>query len=174
MATVAPTRATDQVSRVVLGAVRIVVGLLWLTNTGWKVPPDFGRAGNRGLHRYLQAAVDHPVFQPYSWFVEHVVLPHLTLFGWWVLLLEVVLGAFLTFGLATRFWALVGTGHAVLIALSVLRLGGEWPWSYYLMVAANLVVFATAGGRCFGIDGVIRPSLAQHRRGLGRFLWWAS
>ena len=107
------------------------------------------------------------------WFrvVEHLVLPNFRFFGWLVLLLEVALGAFLTFGIATRLWALVGAVHAGVIALCVLRLRDVWPWSYYLLIVANLLLFATAAGRVAGIDGVVRPALGSSRGWLAR-LWW--
>ncbi len=166
MASVTTTTAPDRASRAIVAAARIVVGLLWMTNAGWKVPPAFGERGNRGLYRFAAAAVDDPVFPPFSWIVEHVVLPNFRFFGWVVLLVEISLGAFLTFGIATRLWAVVGAAQATLIALSVLRLRGEWPWAYYLMIVANLLLFATAAGRFAGIDGVVRPALAD---GSGRF-----
>jgi thiosulfate dehydrogenase [quinone] large subunit len=162
--------APDRASQAVVAGGRIVVGLLWMSNAGWKVPPAFGEAGNRELYRFTAAAVDQPVFPPLSFVVEHVVLPNFRLFGWLVLLLEVALGAFLTFGIATRLWAAVGSVHAIVIALCVLRLRGEWPWSYYLLIVANAMLFATAAGRFAGIDGVVRPVLAGSRTRLAR--WW--
>jgi thiosulfate dehydrogenase [quinone] large subunit len=147
--------APDRAARTVVAAGRIVVGLLWMSNAGWKVPPAFGENGNRDLYRFTSAAVDQPVFPPFSFVVEHVVLPNFRFFGWLVLLVEIALGAFLTFG----------------IALCVLRLRGEWPWSYYLMIVANLLLFATAAGRFAGIDGVVRPALANSRARLAH-LWW--
>ena len=116
--------APDRAARTVVAAGRIVVGLLWMSNAGWKVPPAFGENGNRDLHRFTAAAVDQPVFPPFSFVIEHVVLPNFRFFGWIVLLVEIALGAFLTFGIATRLWAVVGGVHATVIALCVLRLAG--------------------------------------------------
>jgi thiosulfate dehydrogenase [quinone] large subunit len=166
----APILAPGRGSRAIVAATRIVVGLVWLSNTGWKEPPAFGERGNRDLYRFTRAAVDEPVFPPYSWLVEHLVLPNFRFFGWLVLLLEIALGAFLTFGIATRLWAVVGAVHAVLIALTVVRLRGEWPWAYYLMIVANLVLFATMAGRFAGIDGVVRPELERSEGRVAR--WW--
>jgi thiosulfate dehydrogenase [quinone] large subunit len=163
--------APDRAARTVVAAGRIVVGLLWMSNAGWKVPPAFGESGNRDLHRFTAAAVDQPVFPPFSFVIEHLVLPNFRFFGWLVLLVEIALGAFLTFGIATRLWAVVGAVHATVTALCVLRFRGEWPWSYYVMIVANLLLFATAAGRFAGIDGVVRPALATSRAGVAR-LWW--
>jgi thiosulfate dehydrogenase [quinone] large subunit len=161
---------TDRFGRLTLAAVRLAVGVLWLTNTRWKTPLDFGEDGGGGLYGFTKGAVDHPVLAPYSWLVEHVVLPQFRLFGWLVLLLEVLLGAFLLLGLATRFWGVVGAVQAVVIGLAVARSPGEWPWSYLLMIAANIVVAATAAGRFVGVDGVLRPIWAKRPSRWSRWL----
>ena len=144
----------------VMAAIRIGVGVLWLTNTNWKTPPDFGQAGGGGLYGYTRDAVDHSVFAPYSWIVEHGVLPNFRAFGWMVLLLEASLAAFLLLGLTTRFWALLSAVQAAAVGLSVGLSPGEWPWSYYLMVMVSVSLWATAAGRTWGLDGVLRPILA--------------
>ena len=144
-----------------MAIIRIGAGVLWLTNTNWKTPPDFGQSGNGGLYGYTKDAVDHSVFAPFSWIVQHGVLPNFRAFGWMVLVLEAALAAFLILGLTTRFWALVGAVQAAAIGLSVGLSPGEWPWSYYLMVMVNLSLWATAAGRTWGLDGVVRPVLAM-------------
>ena len=164
----------DRTSRVALAGIRIAVGIMWLTNTRWKTPTDFGRSGGGGLYGYTKDAVDHPVLRPYSWVVEHVVLPNFTAFAWGVFLLEVSLGAFLILGLATRFWGVVGGVQSLAIGLSVARTPNEWAWSYILMIAANLVLAATAAGRYGGLDGVLRPAWMTRRDGLSRLLVRAS
>jgi len=85
------------------------------------------------------------------------VLPNLTFFGWLTLLLEASLGAFLLVGLVTRLWAVLDIGQSLAIALSVLDAPNEWQWSYYLMILAHLALYATAAGRAYGLDGVLRP-----------------
>lgn len=156
-------------SRLARGGVavlRIGVALLWIQNVAWKTPPDFGRHANNGLYFFTRFAVDRPVFAPYAWFVEHVVLPNFAFFGWMTLIIEAGLGAFLLIGLATRFWAVVGLAQSLAITLSVLNAPHEWHWSYYLMILAHIAVFASAAGRSFGIDGVLRPGW---RKSTGRF-----
>ncbi|MBA2561207.1 MAG: TQO small subunit DoxD, partial [Propionibacteriales bacterium] len=111
--------AEERLARAVPVILRLSVGFLWLTNAGWKVPPDFGQEAGRGLYGFTAAAVEHPVFSPFSWVVEQVILPNFTVFGWGVLILEASLGAFLLLGLATRFWALVGVAQSIGIGLSV-------------------------------------------------------
>ena len=168
------TAVTDRSSRIIFAGIRIAVGVMWLTNTRWKTPTDFGKKGGGGLYGFTRAAVDHPVFPPYSWVVRHIVLPNFALFGWMVLFVEVSLGAFLILGLASRFWGTVGAIQALFIGLSVARAPNEWPWSYLLMIAANLTVVAAAAGRFTGIDGVLRPIWSTRRDRVSKLLMRAS
>lgn len=75
-------------NRRVMAIVRVVVGVLWLSNLGWKTPTDFGV-----LHNYTRDAVSHPVVAPFSWFAQHVVLPHFSVFAWTTLFVETLLAA---------------------------------------------------------------------------------
>ena len=142
---------------------------------GWKNPPTFGRGAHpSGLYSFTSDAVRYPAFPPYSWVVKHLVLPNFAVFGWFALLLETALGAFLLVGLATRLWALVGVGQTVAISLSVLRVPGEWHWSYLLMLLVHLALFATAAGRYGGVDGVLRDRWRASSGRLSRALVAAS
>ncbi|MEP7054060.1 MAG: DoxX family protein [Actinomycetota bacterium] len=162
---------SSRLSRALIAVVRVAAAFLWIQNAGWKIPPTFGKDANpSGLFEWASKAVKYPVFPPYSWLVEHVVLPHFTLFGWGVLVVESSLGAFLLIGLATRFWALVGIGQTLAITLSVLNAPGEWHWSYFLMLMVHLVLFAVAAGRYGGLDGVLRPRWQTSQSPLARIL----
>lgn len=141
------------VSRALAG-LRIVAGLLWLFNANWKRPPDFGRDDERLLYGYVQAAIDHPVFPPFSWVMENVVQPAFIPFGWGVLVVETLLAALLLTGTYTRLAALLGIAQCGAIALSVLQAPGEWPWSYYLLIAVHVVLFFGSAGLVWGVDGV--------------------
>lgn len=167
-----PLRARS--AQALMAIVRIGVALMWIQNVAWKRPLDFGRAADNGLYFWAGQAVDHPVLPPYSWFVETVFLPGIEVFGWMILLVEGGLGAFLLIGLATRLWALIGIAQSVAIALSVLHAPHEWHWAYYLMILAHVALFATAAGRWFGVDGVLRPLWQESRRPWARALAVAS
>ena len=133
MATTAPAPSLeDRAAAWTAFGLRVTLGVLWLVNSGWKRPPDFGENQGRGLYAFTRDAVEHEVFAPFAWVVREVVLPNFRFFGWGVLLTEAALGAFLLLGLATRFWAVVGLVQSAFITLSVLNTPGEWEWSYYL------------------------------------------
>lgn len=104
---------------IVLTGLRLLAGLIWLYNVVWKVPPDFGERGRRDLYHFTHLAVEHPVFTPFSWVIEHAVLPYFTAFGWGVLFAESALAVLLLTGTAVRLAALIGIGQSVAIGLSV-------------------------------------------------------
>jgi thiosulfate dehydrogenase (quinone) large subunit len=147
--------------RIVIGVTRIVVGLLWLANLEWKRPADFGLDLKNGLYKYVDSAVRLPVWDPYAWFVENVVLKQYRLFGWITLITEIALAALLLVGYKTRLIALAGAGLSVSIALSVLNYDKayEWPWSYYLMVVIHLFLWATNAGTSLGMDGAVKRGI---------------
>jgi hypothetical protein len=148
-----PVESSRRSQGVGLAVLRLLVGLLWLYNVGWKRPPDFGRDNEGQLYRYVQGAVDDPLLAPYSWLLEQVVLPNFTLFGWGVLIVESLLAAFLLTGAYTRLFALVGVAQGLAIGLSVIGTPGEWPWGYYMLIGIHVALFATAAGQYAGVDG---------------------
>jgi hypothetical protein len=146
---------SDHISRRwVPDLLRWTAGLLWLSNAGWKVPPNFGRSGDecRSLCRYVEEGVNHPVLPGSSWLFENVFVPNLTAFGWATVLSETVLAALLISGRHLRVAAVLGIVQSAGIGLAVANADGEWYWSYALMIALHLAVLVTA-------VQVSRPSL---------------
>jgi hypothetical protein len=164
--------ATDEVPRGQAGGaafLRVLLGLMWLHNVSWKVPPDFGNAGG-GLYKWTAFAVSHPVFPPYSWVVEHAVLPNIEVFGWGVLIAESALAVLLLTGAWVRVAAVLGVGMSLSIGLSVAVAPHEWPWAYWLMIGAHAAVLFSSAGRAFAVDA-LRSQLGSARR-LGQ-VWGA-
>jgi len=58
--------------------------------------------------------------------------------------------------------------------MSVMNAPHEWEWSYYLMILAHVALFATAAGRSYGLDGVLRPSWRRSDRWFSRPLMMVS
>ena len=151
-----------------IGSVRVLVGLMWLANIHWKVPPDFGKDGGGGLYKYSASGLRHSPFALFGWVNEHVVLENFGFFGWFTLLSEIGLAALLIVGYKTRWVALAGAGMAVPIMLSVLYYdrADEWSWSYLLMIGVHLLLWATAAGDHLGLDGVLRRGSRDAQRSL--------
>ncbi len=137
-----------------LGLLRILLGLLWLYNVSWKRAPDFGEEADNGLYHFTAYAVSDPVLPPFSWVVENLVLPNITLFGYGVILAETALAVMLLTGTAVRAAAALGVAQSLAIGLAVAFAPNEWPWSYWLMIGAHLVLLLGVSGRWAAVDAV--------------------
>jgi thiosulfate dehydrogenase (quinone) large subunit len=142
----------------VLGGARIIVGLMWLANLHWKVPPGFGESSGGGLYKYSASVTRNSTFGPFTWLTEQLVLPNFALFGWFTVIAETVLAVLLLVGYRTKLAALAGAAMSIPIFFSVIYYdrADEWAWSYFLMFAAHLLVYASDAGAHLGLDGVLR------------------
>jgi hypothetical protein len=157
------------VSGVALTALRLLVGLMWLWNVVWKVPPDFGENKKDGPYFWTRLGGDFPVFAPFRWLLEHLVLPNFTVFGWLTLVVESLLAVLLLTGIAVRLAALIGIGQSLAIGLTVAVAPHEWPWAYAMMIGIHLVLMLTASAQYAAVDGV-RAAAAMGDSGPGRRL----
>jgi len=135
-----------------LAGLRILLGVLWLANLGWKLPPDFGKNDPEGLLYNFQRAERYAVIGPLQDISREVIIPHFTLFGWLVFLAELTAGTLLLLGLWTRIGALIGLVQSIAITLLVVRAPGEWVWTYVMFVAIGLVVLVTPSGSRLSLD----------------------
>lgn len=161
---------------VLFAAVRIVVGLYWLYEQHWKLPPDFGLHDPRGLMFSFQQSIQYPTLDLYRAFLQNVVVPHFHLFGWLLGLAEVAIGVSLVLGALTRAGALLGA----LQAMNLLIAQGstpEGPWLYVALLAVNLFVLFTPSNRRFSVDSEIASRGSERRSGTGflnRVWRWSS
>jgi hypothetical protein len=153
-----------------LTVLRLLVGLMWLHNLLWKVPPDFGEKTRGGLYFWTRLGVDFPVFAPFSWLLEHVVLPNFTPFGWLTLVVETSLAVLLLTGTAVRLAALIGIGQSAAIGLTVAVAPHEWSWAYAMMIGIHLVLLLTASARYASVDAVWAATAAGERGRAGKRL----
>ncbi|MGI8496487.1 MAG: DoxX family protein [Gemmatimonadaceae bacterium] len=137
-------------------AVRIAVGLYWLYEQHWKLPPDFGLHDPRGLMFAFQQSIQYPIVDLYRALLQDVVVPHFHLFGWLLGVTEVAIGASLVLGALTRAGALVGVLQAVNLLIAQGRTP-EGPWIYLAILAANLFVLVTPSNRRFSVDSRLAP-----------------
>jgi uncharacterized membrane protein YphA (DoxX/SURF4 family) len=166
----APTAPAATGGLVALTCLRLLAGLIWLYNVVWKMPPDFGERGNSGLYHFTHLAIEHPVFTPFSWLVEHVVLPYFTAFGWAVLVTESALAVLLLTGTAVRLAALIGIGQSIAIGLSVAESPGEWPWSYAMLIGIHVVLLLAPSTRYAAVDALRAATTPIEARATARRL----
>jgi thiosulfate dehydrogenase [quinone] large subunit len=172
---------------IVLG--RLGLGLLFLTQLGWKLPPTFGcgpnfafttadASGNlvrtQGLCDWIgvesvYASRDRPVLginirplaQVNGVFIDSVVKPNIRWFGYLIFGAEAFIATTMLLGLFSRLGALVAIGMSaqLLVGLAGIPNPMEWEWSYIQMVLLSILMFGLAPGRIFGLDALMRPRL---------------
>ena len=146
----------------VLAAFRIALGLYWLYEQHWKLPPDFGLHDPRGLMFAFRQSIEYPTVNLYRIFLQNVVVPHFHLFGWLLGFTEVAIGASLVLGALTRAGALLSVLHSVNLLIAQ---GGtpEGPWIYVALLAASLFVLLAPSNRRFSVDSRLAPRVAATR-----------
>ena len=137
-------------------AARIALGLYWLYEQHWKLPPDFGLHDPRGLMFAFQQSIRYPTVDLYRAFLQDVVVPHFYLFGWLLGLAEVAIGVSLVLGVLTRAGALLSVLQAVNLLIAQGRTP-EGPWIYLAILAASLCVLLTPSNRRLSIDSRLAP-----------------
>jgi uncharacterized membrane protein YphA (DoxX/SURF4 family) len=135
-----------------LAGLRILLGVLWLANLSWKLPPDFGKNDPEGLLYNFRRAERYAVIGPLRDAARDLLIPHFTLFGWIVFLAELTAGVLLLLGLWTRVGALIGLVQSIAITLLVVNAPHEWVWTYVMFVAIGVVVLVTPSGSRLSLD----------------------
>jgi thiosulfate dehydrogenase (quinone) large subunit len=149
--------------------VLIFVGLLWLQQLAWKMPPTFG-----GLRRYVESEALHTFVPGYSAILTNVFLAHFSLLGAGVWTAELLVGVTLLFGLFTRFGALLALLLSVQLYVGLAYAPGEWYWTYGMLVLLGLALVAVPAGRRLGIDQLLLPHIQRAARTsrLARLVYW--
>ncbi len=144
-------RERDRIAWVFV-SLRVFMGVLWLSNLSWKLPPDFGRNDPRGLMYSFRQAEHYALSEPLRRFMAHVVIPHFTLFGWQVFLVELVAGVLLLLGWHTRVGAVIGLLQAIAITVLTVRAPNQWFWGFALFIAVSLVLVVVPCNMRFSVD----------------------
>src|SRR5216684_9043184 len=140
-----------------LALFRIVYGLLFLDMALQKAPwINYG-----WLEGFIKKEIANPTFGWYAAFLEHVVLPHFSLFGLQTFVIEFALGVALLFGILTRLAGVGGFLWQVNIALGAFNVPGEWYWIWPLLTLPLFCFAFSAAGRVWGLDALLRPWLAR-------------
>ena len=159
-----------------LGIARIVYGILWWQQSGWKVPSDdFGRKSGGGLWFWVHQEIQYPTLQAYKNFLVDVMVPHWTFFGWTTLITETSIAVLLILGLFTRLGSVMAIGMGLNITLGILNVPHEWGWTYIMLITLPVLFLFTAAGRSFGIDAfLVAPLERACARGsrLARMVRW--
>jgi len=186
--TVTPTKpiTLDGLGRAGMVLARLIIGYLWITQLGWKMPPTFGcpadfavstslSARTSGLCDWTGLMAQYSKVPAHAAFIENVVIPNIAWLGWGVWLLEVFIAGSLVLGLLSRLGALAGMLQAINLYIGLTALPFEWYWTYGMLITLQLIFFCVPPGRYFGLDAWLRPRLqaaADKGQGFFRFLLW--
>lgn len=154
----------------VLAIVRIAMGVLWLTNLSWKLPPSFDcdPGEGDGLCYWMEEMVEHSQIGLHVFFIEEVALPNYEIFGYFVVGGEALTGLLLVLGVFSRFAGLLGLLMSLNLYIGLAQSPGEWVWSYVMMALLHLVIVGVAAGRYFGLDAIVHQRFASRQDGCGR------
>jgi uncharacterized membrane protein YphA (DoxX/SURF4 family) len=130
--------------------IRLSMGIMWWSQTLWKLPPTYG-----GLRYWIDQIVKGAAFPAHADFVRSVVLPHFAFFAFQVYVSEVLIAVSLMLGLFTRLGALLGALSAVNLYLGLYRIPSEWPWTYGFMILLQIMLLVHRTGRSLGIDALL-------------------
>lgn len=147
----------------VLSGCRSLIGLLWLASLRWKLPPAFEAGeGHRSLLEWLQLEVAHPTVGLYADFVANIVMPNFILFAWLTFVIELAIGLSLTFGLFSRLGAALGLLWSFNLAIGLLSVPGEWPWSYLMLIMWHGLFLVSTERQVWSLD-TLRKSWQAER-----------
>jgi len=144
-----------------IGLCRVAFGLMWLYGASWKIPPSFGQGTNTGLWYWIQQQIQYPTFPWYRSFLESVVVPNFSGFGWLLFLLEFSVGLFLLIGLFTRIASAVGLFMSLNLLIGLAAHPCEMSTTYILMTLFHMLFITTNAGLNWGIDQLLLEKLAN-------------
>jgi uncharacterized membrane protein YphA (DoxX/SURF4 family) len=144
----------DERERVLLtlAGMRALMGVVWLSLLVGKLPPHFGRHTRDGLMHTFLLAEQHAAIGPLRDLVRRLVIPHFTVFGWIVFLIELVAGVVLLTGYHTRVGAWIGLAIAIAMVVFLGPAPHTWRFALVLFVAWHVVLLATPCARRLSLD----------------------
>ena len=147
----------DERERVLLSlaGVRVFMGVFWIVNLLWRLPPDFGKGDGWGLPRVLQVAHEHALSPPLRRLVGGVLIPHMTALGWIVLVLALFTGLSLLLGVVTRVGAALGLMQAIAITLLLANAPGEWLYGYLMLILLSSLLLLLPVSRRLSLDDAL-------------------
>lgn len=144
-----------------IGLCRVAFGLMWLYGASWKIPPSFGQGTDTGLWYWIQQQIQYPTFPWYRSFLESVVVPNFSVFGWLVFLLEFSVGLFLLIGLFTRIASALGLLMSLNLLIGLAAHPCEMSMTYILMTLFHMLFITTNAGLNWGTDQLLLEKLAN-------------
>ena len=133
---------------------RVIIGLMWLSEAFIKI---IKRSANNQLTDYnnflsqLHQMADTNPFGFVSQILNNLLIPNYILLLILVVLLEIGLGVSVIAGVFSRIGSVIGIVYALILYIATLG-WGDWPWSYFMIIMAMLVVFISGFQMRIGLD----------------------
>jgi len=160
-------RPSDRLGRFGLVFARLMIGVLWITQLAWKIPPSFGCPANfavstsytartTGLCDWTGLMGIYSILPLHRAFVNNFVIPNLAWMGWFIFLMELFIAVTLILGVVSRLGALVAILQATNLLIGLSAVPNEWYWTYGMLIILSVLFFCIPPGRTFGIDASLR------------------
>jgi thiosulfate dehydrogenase (quinone) large subunit len=176
----------DRLGRYGLVFARLMIGILWITQLAWKIPPSFGCPANfavsssytartTGLCDWTGLMGVYSILPFHRAFVNSFVIPNLAWMGWFIFLMELFIAASLILGVFSRLGALVAIVQAINLLIGLSGVPNEWYWTYGMLIVLHVLFFCIPPGRTFGLDAWLRQRFSAATAGgpqLARLVNW--
>lgn len=153
-----------------LALLRITLGVIVLVTWKENLDKDLYTAdGLTGLINWLFDAENGngSSLSGFKSFLDSVVVPNAGAFAVFQLVVELGIGIGLLLGLLTRFFSIAAAVFFLNLLLGYFG-GGEWIWTYVLLLMAAVAVFLGYAGRTLGVDRWLASTRGESPFGL---LW---
>ncbi len=156
---------------VVLLITRLVEGSIWFGGFISKRPDnDFA-----WFPEWVMKESEYSPIPPYKWFLDTIVIPHITFWGWVQFLTEMFLAITLILGIFVGITGLIATLWALNIAIGSVFVPGEILYNLQYFVLVPLILALTRSGRVYGLDAWLRPRLlASKNKWVRRAAEWGT
>ena len=144
---------------------RVIIGLMWLSEAFIKI---IKRSTNNQLSDYnnflleLHQMADTNPFGFISQIINNLLIPNYLLLLIVVVLLEIWLGIAVIGGIFSRVGSIIGIIYALILYLATLG-WGDWPWSYFMIIMAMLVVFISGFQMRIGLDSYLHTKYKSNK-----------
>jgi uncharacterized membrane protein YphA (DoxX/SURF4 family) len=152
--------------------VRVLFGFLWLGGFYWKfkqspvgrsvgqflanITPDWLVSNNflveegaknfwqtdGGLYFWTNLGTKYPIFAPYTWLLNNIILPNFAFFAFVTVASELLIAVSLLSGYKTKLMCYIAFAQSVAIGLSVAKSQDpkEWYWTYVMLGMVSLLL----------------------------------
>lgn len=147
-------RTRESRNELLLACLRILMGGIFLAVWSDNLTKGFYSA--HGWAHFVQHYADTTKVGAYAWALDHVLIPHASVFAVGQFTFElVVFGLLLVVGLFTPVCGLLAAGFQLNLLIATSGIPTEWPGTYITMLAICVVVALGQSGRTLGVDALL-------------------